>query len=520
MMTNSTNDFSENISDLNLYQKGILVIIFAVFVIIGISIAGDYGVPWDDSLQTAIGEQNFKLAFHGDKSIYQSPDRFYGSAFEMPLYFIQNISKSYKTQIYIRHLITHLYFLFALFIFFKLLLKLFKSYSLSILGVLLIYLSPRIFAHSFFNTKDIAFMSAFIISIYTMLRMIDEPNNKRIIIHAIASAFLIDIRIIGILISFITFAIAILEKLNNGSKTKTINALIKYSVLLLIFTLAFWPSLWFDPLLFAKSILRMANFPWRYTNLFDGIFINANEIPWHYIPTWIGITTPIFIIILYIIGSIYLLSSIIKNISISLSNRDIALFILVYIPIDLWVFFVIINSVLYDGWRHLFFYYPLIIIGSIYGIYSLKNKLKTIRSKRILMGIIALFLVFSAKNIITLHPYQHVYFNNLVSHNTNNIRKNWEQDYWGLSYKQGFEKLDKLNIGDIIKVKIENSPGIDNCKLLDEHNRKFVIVDSISDADYLITNYRFHPQEYNYKKIDSVYLQGSCILGIYKLKNK
>ena len=519
-MTNSNTDFSENISELNLYQKGLLAVLFAVFIIIGINIAGDYGVPWDDHLQTAIGKQNLDLALNGDKSIYQSHDKYYGSAFETPLYFIQSFGKSYKTQIFIRHLATHLYFLFALFIFFKLLLKLFKSYYLSIIGVLFIYLSPRIFAHSFFNTKDIAFMSAFIISIDTMLRMIDEPNNKRIIIHAVASAFLIDIRIIGILIAVITFSIVIMQKLFNNSKTINSKILIKYLFFSIIFVFIFWPSLWYDPLLFAKSIFRMANFPWRYTNLFDGLFINANEIPWYYIPTWIGITTPFFIIILYIIGGVLLFKSLIKTYDKTISNNNIIYLILIFVPLDLWILFVIISSVFYDGWRHLFFFYPLIIIGAIYGINFLNNLLKTNAKKNIFIGIITIFIILSAKNIIKLHPYQHIYFNNIVSHDNNSIRQNWEQDYWGLSYKEGFEKLDNLKSEGILKVKIANEPGIDNCKLVDKNNSKFVIVDSLYEADYFITNYRFHPEEYNYEKVDSIYQQGSCILGIYKLNNK
>ncbi len=519
-MTNSNTDFSESISELNLYQKGLLAVLFAVFIVIGINIAGDYGVPWDDKLQTAVGKQNLDLALNGDKSIYQSHDKYYGSAFETPLFFIQSFGKSYKTQIYIRHLVTHLYFLFALFIFFKLLLKLFKSYYLSIIGVLFIYLSPRIFAHSFFNTKDIAFMSAFIISIYTMLRMIDEPNNKRIIIHALASAFLIDIRIIGILITVITFSIAIMKKLFCNSKTFNSIALIKYSVFSIIFIFIFWPSLWFDPLLFVKSIFRMANFPWRYTNLFDGIFINANEIPWYYIPTWIGITTPFFIITLYITGSLSLFKNIIKSHNNTISSNNIVFLTLIFIPFDLWLLFVIISSVFYDGWRHLFFFYPLIVIGAIYGINFLNRLLKTNTKKTIFIGIIVVFIILSAKNIIKLHPYQQTYFNNIVSHDNNSIRQNWEQDYWGLCYKEGFEKIYNLNSKSIIRVYVANIPGINNSKLVDENNSKFVLVDSLSKADYFITNYRFHPREYNYEKIDSIYKQGSCILGIYKLNNK
>ncbi len=353
-----------------------------------------------------------------------------------------------------------------------------------------------------------------------MLSVYENPyNNNRILLHALASAFLMDIRIIGILIPILTLFFWILPYILHKSKVHSLKQLLIYFILLIPFTLTFWPSLWYDPLIFLKSILRMSQFPWNYTNLFNGSFINANEIPWYYIPTWVSITSPIAVILLYLIGSIHIFRKTIQHINNRISLKIITVYILVFIPIDLWILFIIINSVFYDGWRHLFFLYPLIIIGSIYGIIYIRSIFPKNIMDRLVYALLVLILLSPIISIVKLHPYQHIYFNKLISKENNSIRQNWEIDYWGLSYKEGFEKLKIISKGNPIFVKIENSPGIDNCKLVDENKTNFVIVDSISDADYFITNYRFHPQEYNYNKIDSIYIQGSCILGIYKLKN-
>ena len=57
------------------------------YIVIGLSIVGDFGVNWDDDTQHLIGIRNVEyLVFQDKEPIRQSIDRYHGPAFEIGLY--------------------------------------------------------------------------------------------------------------------------------------------------------------------------------------------------------------------------------------------------------------------------------------------------------------------------------------------------------------------------------------------------------------------------------------------------
>lgn len=513
-------DNTSNIRTLSIIQKVILSLMFCAFVLIGLKIAGDYGVAWDDHLQITVGKQNLDYALGKNQDLFNNADRFYGSSFELPLYYIQHFFKSYSSQVYVRHLLIHLYFLFALLMFFKLLLRLLKSFPLALMGVLFLYLQPRIFAHSFFNSKDLPFLSTFIISIYTLWMLVESPDDKRrIILHAFVSAFLIDIRLIGFITPAISIAVFAFIYIPRIRFKEIIKPTIAYLLLTFLFIYMLWPALWLHPLLLFESFARMAHYPWRYTNLIAGQTIFATENPWYYIPLWIGITTPVALIVSWLVGVGFAIRNVFVQKDFLMESRQVFMVSLAMLPIDLWLFFLILKPTFYDGWRHLFFLSPLLVIGAVYGVNyffkSWKNRKYVVVSLSLIMLILT---VIPAIKMIIQHPYQQVHFNILTNKKANYIRENYEMDYWGLSYKEGFEELLKLDNSQNIKVCVANISALDNCQLAGENSKRITIVEKIENADYFITNYRFHPEEYLYNKVISIDRQGSCILGVYKLK--
>ena len=188
------------------YQKWVLAVLFLTFILVGVFSSDDYGIAWDKPNQMEIGAFSTEYLLGSSDTLKTYHDRHYGAAYEMPLYILQKaIGFKKYSQIYnFRHLVNHFIFIISLVFFFALLYKIFQDFSAAILGVIMLYIHPRIFAHSFFNSKDIIFMSFFIIGLYTLFLLFEKQSRKRIIIHAIASAFLIDIRIIGLLLPFIS----------------------------------------------------------------------------------------------------------------------------------------------------------------------------------------------------------------------------------------------------------------------------------------------------------------------------
>jgi hypothetical protein len=150
------------------------------------------------------------------------------------------------------------------------------------------------FAESFYNSKDIVFMAAMAIAIYTMTRLIAAPRLALALIHGAITGFAIDVRIIGILIAAATVTMLAIRLLKSElSPKQAIICTLGYLAATATFVVALFPFLWEDPLgHFLFALGNMARFRWGGYVLYLGQVYNANELPWHYLPIWIVVTTP------------------------------------------------------------------------------------------------------------------------------------------------------------------------------------------------------------------------------------
>ncbi|MDV7394606.1 hypothetical protein RZS08_24700, partial [Arthrospira platensis SPKY1] len=93
------------------------------------------------------------------------------------------------------------------------------------------------------------------------------------------------------------------------------------------------------------------------------------------------------------------------------------------------------GSVLYDDWRQLYFLYPPLAAVALSGVERLQARDKWRTWVRVLVG---LQLIVGMVQLVRFHPVQHVYFNALAG---TSREYRFDQDYWGLAYKQAFEEL-------------------------------------------------------------------------------
>ncbi len=248
-------------------------------------------------------------------------------------------------------------------------------------------------------------------------------------------------------------------------------------------------------------------------NLFKGELIPANTIGWDYIPTWFCINTPIIYLVLGFSGIalfIFTLFKKLKNIDLKQIDKNNLLFIFSFFtPV---IIVIVLKSVLYDTWRHLFYIYPAFIFLAIYFLnYCLNNKLKKIATS---LTIVALSSV--SYFIIMNFPFHHVYFNQFISLRGNDfIRKNYEMDYWGLSFNKALEAVLEMDPADTLKISSDNPVIIANADMLSDNQKKRILfVDSVHKSDYYIVGYRWHPKDYkadNLKEVKSFVVLGSKI---------
>ena len=96
-------------------------------------------------------------------------------------------------------------FFISIIFFYKILKLRFENWFVPLIGSIILVLSPRIFANSFYNNKDLVFLSFFIISSFYAIKFINNQNFKNSVYFSIFAALAIDVRILGILNSYISF---------------------------------------------------------------------------------------------------------------------------------------------------------------------------------------------------------------------------------------------------------------------------------------------------------------------------
>ncbi len=520
-----------------------IALFFLVYFIIGISVYKDYGVSWDEPMHRQIAMVTAKHLASIFLPDYQSKDftslpalaeysaKQYGVIFDLPMY-VAEVFLGYKSTMpeiyYLRHLGTFLLFYISVVFFFLIVINRFGSWLLGLAGCLFLILSPRIFADSFYG-KDVVFLSLMIISIYFFMRYLASKTFINSILFSLASALMVDQRITGIYIPFLAVFITIIDI----AKTKhpfhnffrKIFPLFIYLGSFLIFMVVFWPYLWDDPVRnFINSFNVMNRFPITYDIFYRGIFIKSTQVPWHYIPFWIMITTPLIYIFFFFLGSFWIIKRIIGNgIRFYTNNneRQDFLFLLLFaMPL---IAVIILHSALYDAWRHMYFIYAPFLLIAMTGfekVFSIMKKSRTGRelcATAFIAAVIAFNIVTTSYYMIRNHPFQNVYFNILAGSNTGQL---FELDYWGLSFRQGLEYIVKNDKRPVMKLAVNVPPPIcmNNAIFLDKQDRSRLNFVHINQADYFLTNYRYHPEEYPLnQEVFTIVVDNQKIMSVFKL---
>ncbi len=517
---------------------------FMAYLAVGIFIYQDYGFAWDNVFQIEFSYMNVSYITQNDLTLINIEDRYHGSFFEILLFALSN-NPSINKVIYARHLYTFIIMLAGFVIFFDFNIKRINNSKWAMLAIVLFSFSPRIFADSFYNSKDIPFLVSAIFWCWTLIKW-DETLGKHEnglcliygFFHAFATAASITTRIPGVVFFLITTIFILLRALHNQAQSGIYAKFFLYYFLLSIgLTYLFWPVLWHDPIgEFVSAFRNMKQFPYTKDVFYLGQYYPPSSLPWHYLPVWIAISTPPLVVFGFLVGQIVLVVQAIRALITRSRNnlRELISYISkrrIWIVLISWLYLPVLaiyifNSTLYDGWRHMFFIYPPIVIIAIYGIRSLWKWLSSlpIRNSIIKWAFVGL-VVFGLAEPITFmvrnHPHENVYFNLLVG-DRSQVRSRYDLDYWGLSYKQAVDYILEEDERDWFTIYAPTPAGLYYIQyMLPEHMRSRIgIVGSPYWADYFMSDYRWHPQDYPYqKKIYSITVEGAEIMVVYKLRD-
>ncbi|MBS1739716.1 MAG: glycosyltransferase family 39 protein [Bacteroidetes bacterium] len=512
-----------------LYNRSYLfaLFLFAIFLFIGISTYQDYGISWDETSQREIGLTSYRYIFEGDHTLDNYIERDHGVGFELPLIMIERALRlSDSREIYLmRHIVSHIFFLFGCLCAFFLAQRRFQRIWISCLAFLMLAMHPRLYAHSFFNSKDIPLLVMFMVSLLLWDMVLERKKTSWVLILGVAVGYTMSIRLLGIVlvagISFFLLLNAIQARFQK-STTKSTSPL-HWLGILFIFLLtsslslyAFFPTLWAHPFHSIVACFEsLSHFRWESNVWFQGVWILSFQLPASYLPVWIGITTPVLWLLLGCIGiGMVIVSAIFYPYQSWLNLDQQQTLLWLFCTLAPIVAVIVQHSVVYDDWRHVYFIYPSFIMLACLAIHRL--------SKKKLAPIIATYLClqigFLARHIISLHPFEQVYFNRLVSHDNEYLRYHYELEYWGTSCFQGLEYLIAHAPQREIKIAWGKDPLNNNVNMLQKQDRDRIQFVDEKDADYYVTFFRDHPEDYHYSNIFyEIKREGSTILRIYAL---
>ncbi|OUJ73425.1 glycosyltransferase family 39 protein [Hymenobacter crusticola] len=511
------------------WRRPIVGAFFGLLLLVGLLLVRDYGLSVDENQSRHNGMLSLKhvcdlfwpefvqrdqnaFAYYQQFDLRDYYDRDYGVAFEMPVSFFERLLRleSQRAIFWFRHLCTFLVCMGGVGAVYQLTKRRFKNWRLGLLGALLLVLSPRLFAESFYNDKDAVFMALFAVATNTAIRFIERPTLKRAFWHALACAITIDVRIMGVLLPMATLAMLALRIIRDEYRALGTGRLAlgssTYLLLLPTLVVALWPYLWDAPIdNFLDAFRKMAQFRWGGQVLYMGHMVTATELPWHYALVWICITTPVLYVLAFVTGGIRIVWDLVRRgLTLYASEEEWQDLFFLGLTVTPLLAVVALHSVLYDGWRQLYFVYPTFLLVAMRGLVALlqwqpQGSFWGAYWSTFIRGVLIVTLVTTAAQIAWFHPQQQVYFNFLPGRH---IEQKFEMDYWSLSYRWGLEWITSHDSRPVIYVNAPMEGSVEiNRWMLDEFAAERVkFVADPEKANYFMTTYRWHPDPYPYQE--------------------
>lgn len=501
---------------------------FGLLLLLGVWLVDDYGVSWDEPNNHLNGLVSLKYVasllpvgdglrqhptFATTPDIRQFKDAHHGPLFEMVVVVVSYLFTDHDSRSYflVRHLLVFAVFGGGVWAVYQLGRRWLRSWRWGLLVAALLVASPRIFAEAFYNGKDIVFMACFALAMHTLLRLLARPTVGQAVGHGLAIAVAVDIRVQGLqLLLFTGLALALAAR---AAQRQPLASRPAYGcpaaiavATALVGTVAGWPYLWAHslPELLATSS-QAVRYSWGFTTLYLGDFLKASALPWHYIPLWMLLTIPLP----YVLAAGWGLwhaagrasSRASWRVALAAPAGPTALLLALWLlaPVGL---VMMTHAVVYDGWRHLYFVYPALLLWAGYGLRALLRlgrrpggRVRTVA--RLALALAALETGHTLVRMVGMHPHGNLYFSFLSAPAAERL---FERDYWGLSYRQGLEWL-LARQGGRGPVRVNVSwphylPLSNNILMLPAAQRPRIQYVPLAEADYYMGAYRWHPQAY------------------------
>lgn len=501
---------------------------FLLLLALGLVLARDYGISWDEKAMYVLGEEAYERVWYGESYPQQTGIRFHGAWFEVLQYAVQEeLGLRYARHIFIlRHAMNYLTFWVGLLALYGFALRAFGSRWWALCTAFMLVLSPRQFGHAFFNGRDIPTMSLFALAMLTLLVVIERPRLWTALLHGITSGLLLALRVGGLFMLLFTITLPLLRILADVLCKRRL-PLKRYGMAFAVFvvicaltTVVFWPLLWDHPLQhFLDAMENMMTSQQNPGGFFMGKHIGT--APWYWLPIHIVITTPLLYLALFLVGMTHLAIAGWRRPQSLLTEHFPLVLSFLWFTIP-FATVILLKADLFDEWRHMYFLYPAFLLLAVHGLRSLLLSSAALKfgparrwCRRLLLTLCTISFANTGIWMVRNHPLEYIYFSLPSSW----VEGNFALDYWGLSFRQGFEWILAHDPAPQVSAYVTSSPGWENPNILTREQRQRLFVILNKEAKYILDNFRLTnyvhtiPDVY---KIHSITVSGMEVLGIYR----
>ena len=484
----------------------------AVFAAVGLLVLEDYAVMVDTvHAQRPLPMQSIDFALGRNDALISRRIQLYGAAFELLPFGAEQLFDADDTRgIYLsRHLITHLFYIVGGFCGYLLAYRMTGSRLLGLFAMLLFLVHPRMYGHSFFNSKDVPFLSMLMIALLIVHWAFRKGTVMAFVVCGAAVAILTNLRIMGAMLLPAVLVMLLCDAyyaVGWGARRRVISSGAAFALAAGLIYYASLPYLWADPLgRFGELLAAMPNNPDVRVDLFRGEFIHSRDLPAQYLPVWIAVTTPLWALLLAGVGMVGICGSAVRRAGSVLRNPARRFELLVVggaaLPI---IAVVVLGPNMYNGWRQMYFIWaPLCLLAALglrqagaglAGLTHLAARMRYSGAGRYallarvgLSALAALALAGAAVELIRLHPYQHLYFNRLVDRTTPEyLKTQYVMDYFYTARREGYRHILDHHPGATIQLEWRGTMArtwrfVETFSAAERQRFRF---DPASDADY------------------------------------
>ncbi|HVZ79572.1 MAG TPA: hypothetical protein VHE12_02080 [bacterium] len=403
---------------------------FAFYLLFSLATFRDFGPTWDEQDTYLEGARLYDLLVQGKPMPFMDPEHSYPYAAFLHLF---TAPDHYET-LHLLNLFFHVLVFWALF---ECLLSFCGSGLWALAGPVFLFLDLPYMGSIPANPKDMPFSLFYFLSLavlYLFERVFPQLRFRWVFLGLLfgltMGSRILGFTLLPLLVAYDT-ALFLMKGKKKGKgrkgwwKKKAWEWAGVFLLSQLVCALA-WPFIGADYFQHLPVVLWLsAHFPPKFSFLFMGGMSDSLTYPWYYLPLWILVTMPLFLV--------GFLAAALAGLPKGWKDPFILL-LAGALGMNLGLYF-LLHPAIYDGLRHFLFLLPLLAALSAAGFISFFQDRKFDLPRKGVLVLGAISVLSTTMQMVRLHPYEYTYFNELVGGFPGAYGR-YETDYWVASMKE------------------------------------------------------------------------------------